>query len=106
MLRGAQKQEGGHIHGRYGEHHERHAAQPERDPRFPAGCRLLPRTQRVQRALDAAAVSVQAGAFDSAGALLAIARYGPLDEMQRARIDLVSAQMAFAFSRGGEATAL
>jgi DNA-binding CsgD family transcriptional regulator len=61
---------------------------------------------RVQRALDAASAGVQAAAFDSAGALLSIAREGPLDEMERARIDLVSAQLAFASSRGGEATPL
>jgi DNA-binding CsgD family transcriptional regulator len=62
--------------------------------------------QRVRRALDAAFASVQAGAFDSARTLLTIARGGPVDELQRARIDLLDAQLAFTSSRGNEATRL
>jgi DNA-binding CsgD family transcriptional regulator/tetratricopeptide (TPR) repeat protein len=62
--------------------------------------------QRVRRALDAAFASVQAGAFDSARTLLTIAGGGPVDELQRARIDLLRAQLAFASSRGNEATRL
>ncbi|MER6593024.1 AAA family ATPase [Micromonospora purpureochromogenes] len=61
---------------------------------------------RVHRALDAAFANVQSGAFDVARALLAIARDGPADEFQRARIDMVRAQLAFASSRGNEATPL
>jgi DNA-binding CsgD family transcriptional regulator len=61
---------------------------------------------RTRRALAAASASVQAGAFDAAGALLAIARAGPVDERQRAQADLISAQMAFASSRGNDATLL
>jgi hypothetical protein len=62
--------------------------------------------QRVRRALDAAFASVPAGAFDSARTLLTIARGGPVDELQRARIDLLGAQLAFVSSRGNEATRL
>jgi DNA-binding CsgD family transcriptional regulator len=62
--------------------------------------------QRVRRAVDAAFASVPAGAFDTARTLLAIARGGPVDELQRARIDLLGAQLAFVSSRGNEATRL
>ena len=61
---------------------------------------------RTRRALAAAFANVQAGAFDTARTLLTIARDGPADEQQRAQIDLVSAQLAFASTRGGEATPL
>jgi DNA-binding CsgD family transcriptional regulator len=63
-------------------------------------------TTRGRRALDAASANVQAGAFDTARTLLTIARGGPVDELQRAQIDLVRAQLAFASSRGNEATPL
>ncbi len=63
-------------------------------------------TRRVHRALDAAFANVQAGAFDTARTLLHVAREGQLDELQRARIDLLRAQLAFASSRGNEATPL
>ncbi len=62
--------------------------------------------RRVHRALDAAFASVQAGAFDTAGTLLAVARGGPVDELQRARIDLLRARLAFALSRGNDAPPL
>jgi DNA-binding CsgD family transcriptional regulator len=61
---------------------------------------------RTRRALAAAFASVQAGAFENTRTLLTIARDGPVDELQRAQIDLVCAQMAFASSRGNEATLL
>ncbi len=61
---------------------------------------------RTRRALAAAFANVQAGAFESTRTLLTIARDGPVDELQRAQIDLVRAQMAFASSRGSEATLL
>ena len=63
-------------------------------------------TRRVRRAVDAAFANVQAGAFDPALTLLTIARERPGDEWQRARIDLLRAQLAFASSRGHEATPL
>jgi DNA-binding CsgD family transcriptional regulator len=65
----------------------------------------LPPT-RTRRALAAALANVQAGAFDTAHTLLTIARDKPADERQRAQIDLVSAQLAFASSRGSDATPL
>jgi DNA-binding CsgD family transcriptional regulator len=61
---------------------------------------------RARRALDAAQAKLQAGAFDSARALLAMAEEGPEDAFRRARIDLVRAQIAFASSHGGEAASL
>jgi DNA-binding CsgD family transcriptional regulator len=63
-------------------------------------------TRRAQRALDAAFANVQAGTFDTARTMIAAANAGPVDEPQRARIDLLRAQLAFASSRGTEATAL
>ena len=61
---------------------------------------------RTRRALAAVFANVQAGAFESTRTLLTIARDGLVDELQRAQIDLVWAQMAFASSRGNEATLL
>ena len=61
---------------------------------------------RTRRALAAAFASVQAGAFDGTRTLLTVVRDGPVDELQRAQIDLISAQLAFASSRGNEATLL
>jgi DNA-binding CsgD family transcriptional regulator len=63
-------------------------------------------TLRAQRALAAAQISVQAGAFDAALELVAVAEAGPHDEFQRACVDLARAQLAFASSRGNEATPL
>jgi len=62
--------------------------------------------RRRERALAAAHVSVQAGAFTAARGLLAIAHAGPLEEFQRAQVDLLQAQLAFVSSRGSDATAL
>ena len=62
--------------------------------------------RRGERALAAAQASLQAGAFDEARSLLATAETGALDELQRTQIDLLRAQMAFASSRGTEATPL
>ena len=62
--------------------------------------------RRVQRALDAAFANVQAGTFDIARTLITTASHGPIDEPQRAHIDLLHAQLAFASSRGTEATTL
>jgi DNA-binding CsgD family transcriptional regulator len=68
---------------------------------------LTPRpAERTRRALSAAFASVQAGAFDAARTLIAVARDGPVDELQRAQLDLVRAQLAFTSSRGGDATPL
>jgi DNA-binding CsgD family transcriptional regulator len=62
--------------------------------------------RRVERALAAAQVSFQAGAFDAALGLLATAEAGPLDEFQRARVDLVRGHVAFASGLLGDAPAL
>lgn len=61
---------------------------------------------RARRALDAARANVEAGSFEAARAMLAVAEDGPLDDLQRARKDLVRAQLAFASARGTEATPL
>jgi DNA-binding CsgD family transcriptional regulator len=62
--------------------------------------------RRHERALAAAQANIQAGAFTRARGLLATAAAGPLDELQRARIDLLQAQLAFVSSRGTDATPL
>ena len=63
-------------------------------------------TRRGGRALAAAQASLQAGAFSEAIRLIATAEAGALDELERAQIDLLRAQLAFASSRGTEATPL
>ncbi len=64
------------------------------------------RARRAARALAAAAAEVQAGAFEAAGRLLGMAEAGPLDESQRARADLLRAQLTFAANRGNDAPPL
>jgi len=59
-------------------------------------------TRRSQRALDTAQAKFQAGAFESAATHLLMAEAGPLDEVRRARIDLLNAQIAFAQGRAIE----
>ncbi len=59
--------------------------------------------RRAERALAAAQAKFQAGAFDAALGLLAIAEPGPLDEFQRARADLLRGQIAFASSLESDA---
>jgi DNA-binding NarL/FixJ family response regulator len=60
--------------------------------------------RRVDRALAAAQASLHAGAFDAALELLAAAEAGMLDELQRARVDLLRGQVASA-TAGTEAPA-
>ena len=62
--------------------------------------------RRVERTLAAAQVSVQAGAFEVALGLLPTAEVGALDELQRARVDLVRGQVAFASGLSREAPRL
>ena len=62
--------------------------------------------RRAERALAAAQARYQAGAFDAALALLATAESGPLDELRRARADLLRGQVAFSSSRGSDAPPL
>jgi DNA-binding CsgD family transcriptional regulator len=52
--------------------------------------------RRAERALAAAEAKAQAGAFDAALQLLAAAAAGPLDELRRARVDLLRGQIAYA----------
>jgi DNA-binding CsgD family transcriptional regulator len=74
--------------------HER-AAELTPDPR-----------RRAQRALAAAQSKHQAGASDAAVRLLATAEGGPLDEHERARAQLLRAQITFARTRGRDAPPL
>jgi DNA-binding CsgD family transcriptional regulator len=60
--------------------------------------------RRTDRALAAAQASLHAGAFDAALGLLAAAEAGPLDRLQRARVDLLRGQVASA-SAGTDAPA-
>jgi DNA-binding CsgD family transcriptional regulator/tetratricopeptide (TPR) repeat protein len=62
--------------------------------------------RRAQRALAAAQAKHQAGAFDAALGLLALAEAGPLDELECARADLLRVQVAFVVSRGRDAPPL
>jgi len=64
------------------------------------------RDRRVERALAAAQASLQAGAFDAALEMLAIVESAPLDALQRARVDLLRGQIAFAQGSAGEAASL
>ena len=62
--------------------------------------------RRADRALAAAEASLGAGTFDVARGLLAVAEAGPLDELERARLDLLRAEAAYSESRGSAAPAL
>lgn len=62
--------------------------------------------RRARRALAAAQTKHEAGAPEAALALLASARAGPLDELGRARVDLLQAEVAFAQNRGSDASLL
>jgi DNA-binding CsgD family transcriptional regulator len=62
--------------------------------------------RRALRALTAAQAKHLAGAPDAAVGLLATAEAGPLDELGRARVDMLRAQIAFASSRGSDAPPL
>ena len=66
----------------------------------------LDSAQRARRALAAAESKAQAGAFDVALDLLAMAEAGQLTELQRARADLLRAQIAFLTNRGSDAPQL
>jgi DNA-binding NarL/FixJ family response regulator len=61
---------------------------------------------RARRALAAAHATHLAGAPDAALRLLSVAQAGPLDELQRARVDLLRAQIAFTVNRPSHAAAL
>jgi DNA-binding CsgD family transcriptional regulator len=62
--------------------------------------------RRAARALAAARVMAQSGAFDGAQQLLATAEAGPLDPLQHAWAQLLRGQIAFASSAGSDAPPL
>ena len=65
------------------------------------------RGRRAERALAAAQAHLQAGGFEEALRLLASVEVGSLDELGRARVELLRAQVEFASTGGGgEAPAL
>jgi len=62
--------------------------------------------RRTDRALAAAQANLRAGAFDAARRWLTAAQAGPLQESQRARLDLLRGQIAFASGLDSGAPAL
>ena len=62
--------------------------------------------QRVHRTIAAAAVHLEAGAYDAAEALLATAEVGPLDELSRARIELLRGGAAHMWGDSRDAATL
>ncbi len=62
--------------------------------------------RRTDRALAAADASLRVGAFDTALAMLAAAEASSLDDLRRARLDLLRAEVAFSQSRGNDAPLL
>ena len=62
--------------------------------------------ERGRRALAAAQAKFDAGASDAALELLATAELAPLDELQRARLERLRAEIAFERTRGSDAPAL
>jgi DNA-binding CsgD family transcriptional regulator len=63
-------------------------------------------TERGRRAVAAAQAKFDAGASDAALELLATAELAPLDELQRARLERLRAEIVFARTRGSDAPAL
>ena len=61
---------------------------------------------RARRALAAAQAKHQAGAYDAALRLVAVAESGPLNELEGAQVDLLRGQISFDSSRGSEAPPL
>jgi DNA-binding CsgD family transcriptional regulator len=62
--------------------------------------------RRAPRVLAAAEATLQSGALDATCSLLGIARELPLDELQRARVDLLRAELAYASNHGNQAAPL
>jgi DNA-binding CsgD family transcriptional regulator len=63
-------------------------------------------SRRSQRALSAAETKFQAGSFDDALGLLGTAESGVLSALERARVALLRAQIAFVTTRGNDAAPL
>lgn len=93
---------------------EKSAARAQSRGGFAAAAAFLERSSeltvkpaaRASRALVAAEAKRQAGALDDALALAAIAARGPLDDSQRAQLDVLRARVAFGFDRGSDAPSL
>jgi DNA-binding CsgD family transcriptional regulator len=93
---------------------ERSASRAQARGGFAAAAAFLERSaaltlapgRRAERALAAAAAKYQAGAFDAALGLVAIAEPGPLDGLQRARMNLLRGQIAFASNDGSDVPVL
>jgi hypothetical protein len=62
--------------------------------------------RRAERALAAAHASLRTGAFETAAAMLAVADAGPLDDLGKARVDLLRAEAAYSLNRGSDAPPL
>ncbi|MEV5474315.1 AAA family ATPase [Streptomyces sp. NPDC052207] len=62
--------------------------------------------RRAGRALAAAQAHIDAGAVDQAQSLLALAEAGPLDDLQRARLERLRARLVFSQVRGSAAPRL
>src|SRR5262249_21145373 len=62
--------------------------------------------RRVERALAASAASLYAGGFDAALSMLSTAEAGSLDELQRAKAELLRGQIAFSSNIGSDAPPL
>ncbi|MEA2212662.1 MAG: hypothetical protein QOF83_2610, partial [Solirubrobacteraceae bacterium] len=71
-----------------------------------AAALTLEPSRRAGRAVAAAQVMRQTGAFDAALRLVAIAESGPLNELERAQLELLRGQIAFALNRGRDAPPL
>jgi tetratricopeptide (TPR) repeat protein len=93
---------------------ERSAARAQARGGFAAAAAFLERavaltpepSRRAHRALAAAQTKFQAGALDDALGLLATAETGVLSDLERARIGLLRAQIAFVSTRGNDAPPL
>jgi len=93
---------------------ERSAARAQARGGFAAAAAFLERAatltpeplRRAQRALAAAQTKFQAGALDDALGLLAMAETGVLSDLERARVGLLRAQIAFVSRRGNDAPPL
>ncbi|WP_084467658.1 helix-turn-helix transcriptional regulator [Promicromonospora sukumoe] len=62
--------------------------------------------ERARRGLAAAQVALDAGSFDEARELIDLTGQGRLDDVQRATVDTMRAELSFVTSRGGDAPRL
>src|SRR5438445_3434167 len=93
---------------------ERSAARAQGRGGFAAAAAFLERSaaltpdaaRRAARALAGADAKQQAGALEDALALVAAAEAGPLDEAQRAQVEVIRARVSFAADRGNDAPPL